>query len=170
MNFLKVFLLCVVITLSLTSYECPAADKKQIGWIEKARVHPGGLLFTAKMDTGARTSSINAQNIIEFERDGQAWVRFEIINNKQASATLELPLVREAVIKRHFGEKQSRYVVMLGICLGKVYKETEVTLVDRKGFLYAMLIGRSFLKNLFIVDTAQQFTVKPTCTPVKNDE
>ena len=61
-------------------------------------------------------------------------------------------------------------VVMLGICLGKVYKETEVTLVDRKGFLYAMLIGRSFLKNLFIVDTAQQFTVKPTCTPVKNDE
>lgn len=163
MNFPKISLLFLVCIMALTGHVCLAKDKKQVGWIEKTRVYPGELLFTAKMDTGARTSSINTQNIVEFERDGQAWVRFEIINNKQVSTNLELPLVREATIKRHFGKKQSRYVVMLGICLGNVYKETEVTLVDRKGFLYALLIGRSFLKNDFLIDTAQQFTVKPVC-------
>ena len=171
MNFPKAPLLCVIFIMTLISHECIAKDKKHIGWIEKTRVYPSELLFTAKMDTGARTSSINAQNITEIERNGQPWVRFEILNNKQSSSTLELPLVREATIKRHFGRKQRRYVVMLGICLGKVYKETEVTLVDRKGFLYAMLIGRSFLKNDFVVDTAQQFTVKPVCRkPEQQDE
>lgn len=171
MNFQKTSLLCVIVITTLISHECPAKDKKHIGWIEKAMVYPGELSFTAKMDTGARTSSINAQNIAEFEHNGQPWVRFEIVNNKQASSTIELPLVREATIKRHFGKKQHRYVVMLGICLGKVYKEAEVTLVDRKGFLYAMLIGRSFLKNDFVVDTAQQFTVKPVCRkPEQKDE
>jgi hypothetical protein len=157
--------------MALKNNECLAKEKKQIGWIEKTRIYPSELIFTAKMDTGARNSSINAHNIVEFERDGQTWVRFEIVNNKQISSIIELPLVREAIIKRHFGKKQQRYVVMLGICLGKIYKETEVTLVDRKGFLYAILIGRSFLKKDFVVDPAQQFTLKPICRiPNQEDE
>jgi len=87
---------------------------------------------------------------MEFERDGQTWVRFDVVNKKEERATIELPLLRQATIKRHFGKRQYRHVVMLGICLGSVYKETQVTLVDREGFLYDMLLGRSFLKGDFI--------------------
>lgn len=140
-----------------------AKDKTLIGWIEKVRVYPGDIEFKAKMDTGALTSSINAKNISEFERDGEAWVRFEIINKDNVSSTLELPLVREAKIKRHFGVAQKRHVVVLGVCLGKLYKETQVNLVDRHGFLYAMLIGRSFLRKDFAIDPSQQFTTSPKC-------
>ena len=140
-----------------------ASDKKEIGWIEKVRVYPGDIEFKAKMDTGALTSSINAKNINEFEKDGEEWVRFEIVNKNEVSSTVELPLVREATIKRHFGRKQKRHVVVFGICLGNIYKETEVTLVDRHGFIYAMLIGRRFLKNDFILDPSEQFTSSPKC-------
>jgi len=140
-----------------------ANDKKLIGWVEKVKVYPGGIEYRAKIDTGARNPSINARNIVEFERDGQPWVRFDLVSKKQARATLELPLVRQATIKRHFGKQQQRHVVMLGICLGGIYRETQVTLVDRTGFLYDLLLGRSFLKGEFIIDPSESFTSAPNC-------
>jgi len=148
-----------------------AKELKRIGWIENVRIFPGELQFKAKIDTGAYNSSINAKNIIEFERDGDTWVKFDIVNKNQISTTVELPLVKEVTVKRHFGKKQRRYAVMLGVCLGKTYKETQVSLVDRKGFLYKMLIGRNFLKGDFIIDPASQFTVSPRCSmPGAEDE
>lgn len=153
------FILLLILNPALTI----AKDKTQIGWVENVRVYPGDIEFKAKMDTGALTSSINAKNITEFEREGETWVRFEIVNKKGISSTIELPLVREAKIKRHFGKTQNRHVVLFGICLGKLYKETQVNLVDRHGFLYAMLIGRSFLRRDFIIDPAEQFTSSPKC-------
>jgi len=144
-------------------------DKVTIGWVEKIRIHPPELVFNAKVDTGARNSSIHAKNIVDFERDGETWVRFEVVNQKKERVTLELPLARQATIKRHFGKRQYRHVVMLGICLGDIYKETEVTLVDREGFLYDMLLGRSFLKGDFIIDISETFTSKPACVIPDNE-
>jgi Uncharacterized protein conserved in archaea len=144
-------------------------EKKLIGWVEKVRIYPSEMVFNAKIDTGARNSSINAQNIIEFERDDQTWVRFDVINKDKVRMTLELPLVREAKIKRHFGKSQQRHVVVMGVCLGPVYKQTEVTLIDREGFLYGMLIGRSFLKNRFIVNPSETFTTAPACKTSNNE-
>lgn len=140
-----------------------AKTRKVVGWVEKVKVYPGALEFKAKIDTGALTSSINAKNIIEFERDGETWVRFDVVNRNDMSMTIELPLAREVKIKRHFGKKQKRYVVRLAICLDGLYKKTEVSLVDRQGFVYAMLIGRSFLKKNFIIDPAATFTSSPEC-------
>ena len=51
----------------------------------------------------------------------------------------------------------------LGICLGNVYKEVEVNLEDRSKFNYQLLIGRSYLKNSFLVDASATFTLKPNC-------
>ena len=146
-----------------------AKEKKHIGWVENVRIFPSELQFKAKMDTGAYNSSINAKNIEEFERDGESWVRFDVVNKNKISTTLELPVVKEVTIKQHFGERQKRYAVMLGVCLGKTYKETQVSLVDREGFLYAMLIGRNFLRGKFVVDPAEQYTSSPRCSmPDKN--
>jgi hypothetical protein len=159
----------LVLFLALPAANVAGRDKSHIGWVENVKIYPGGREFKAKIDTGARNSSLHATNIVEFEREGNTWVRFEIIDKKQEHSTIELPLVREATIKRHFGRKQQRHVVVLGICLGKVYKETEVTLVDRGGFLYELLIGRSYLRKNFVVDPAAQFTVDPGCkVPEKN--
>lgn len=71
--------------------------------------------------------------------------------------------MRIAKIKRHFGRSQKRPVVQMGVCLGDVYQETEVNLVDRTGYNYQMLIGRRFLNDRFIVDPDLHFTLKPAC-------
>lgn len=149
--------------LLIVPFQSVAKEKKDIGWVENVRIFPSELQFKAKMDTGAYNSSINAKNIEEFERDGETWVRFNVVNKNKFSTTLELPVVKEVTIKQHFGERQKRYAVMLGICLGKTYKETQVSLVDREGFLYAMLIGRNFLRGNFVIDPAEQYTSSPRC-------
>ena len=61
---------------------------------------------------------------------------------------------------------QTRPVVVLGVCMGDMYKDIEVNLVDRKGFLYPVLIGRSFLKENIVVDATLTFTREPVCKGV----
>ncbi len=141
-----------------------AGQKKVVGWIEKVRIYPGGLTIRAKLDTGADNSSLDAANLTKFERDGRPWVRFDLDNHEGNRVTIERPLVREAIIKRHFHQGQKRPVVKIGVCLGRFYKETEVNLVDRTGFNYRMLIGRKFMEGAVIIDPAVKYTVEPQCS------
>ena len=66
-------------------------------------------------------------------------------------------------IKRHFGKKQLRPVVHIGLCLGSNYKITEVNLVDRSGFNYQLLVGREYLKSNSIVDPSVAYQKEPDC-------
>jgi hypothetical protein len=68
-----------------------------------------------------------------------------------------------AKIRRHFGEVQERMVVKLGVCLANTYKETEVTVVDRSGLTYPMLVGRDFLEGYFLVDPSVSNKTTPQC-------
>lgn len=136
---------------------------KRIGWVEMSRIHPGNMMFATKLDTGARSSSINAHDIEHFEKDGETWVRFQVKNRKGKMLTLERPLVRDVTIKRHGGKTEERPVVMLGICIGTTYVESEVSLRDRTGFLYPLLAGRTFMAGNFAIDPERKFTVDPEC-------
>jgi hypothetical protein len=140
-----------------------AGEKKVVGWIEKVRLSPGNFVVHAKLDTGAEYCSLDAANLTEFERQGAPWVRFDLTERDGRKITLERPLLRTATIKRHYGESQKRPVVKLGVCLGKIYQETEVNLVDRAGFQYRMLIGRKFMEGAVIIDPAARYTGEPEC-------
>ena len=162
---MKAFCLLFCLVLMAAIPAALKAEAKQIvGWIEKAKIFPGGLALTAKLDTGADNSSLDASQVTEFERDGETWVRFQVINDDGRTATLERKLVRTAAIKRHRGARQQRPVVRLGICVGNFYRETEVNLVDRTRFKYQLLVGRSFMQGQLVVDPAAAFTVAPRCT------
>jgi len=147
------------------------AEAKQIvGWIEKVRIYPGDLLIQAKLDTGAKTSSLNCDCMNFFERNGVEWVRFSLTNDDGAMVSLEREIYRNSRVKRHFGENQERPVVKLGLCLGNVYQEVEVNLVDRSGLNYQMLIGRTALQGHFAIDPAATYTTKPRCQGVPAGE
>jgi len=137
--------------------------KQVVGWVENVKVYPGGVTVKAKVDSGAKTSSLDCECITPFKRDGKDWLSFSVKNHKGDIVRLEKPVTRVARIKRHFGKEQKRYVVKLGICLGSIYREAEVTLVDRTGFNYSMLVGRNFLKEDFLIDPAVTFRNKPDC-------
>ncbi len=138
-----------------------------VGWLEKVRIDPSGIQLVAKMDTGAKHSSIRAEVLSTFKKEGQTWVRFEVWNKKGKRSVLERPLVRETLIKSRKGDYLKRPVVNLGICLGSIHKIVQVNLAPRSGFNYAMIIGRSFLREAFLVDAAAKFTIKTACPPME---
>jgi hypothetical protein len=139
------------------------SDRPVVGWIEHATIEPGHLRIRAKLDTGARTSSLNAPNYKVFDRDGEPWVKFSVTNREGQTVEFERQVVRSARIKRIMGPSQIRPVVILGICLAGLYGETEVNLVNRDGFNYQMLIGRRFLSRRVAVDPARTLTSRRAC-------
>lgn len=134
-----------------------------VGFTETVRLFPGDIEIRAKIDTGARTSSLHAEDIISFERDGRLWVKFHITNRDNRTQTYERPVVRHVKIKDLTGPALTRPVVMLGICIGDVFRVTEVNLSNRHGFNFQLLVGRRFMRQSLVVDPGRQFTREPRC-------
>jgi hypothetical protein len=134
------------------------------GWLERARLSPGEIILDAKLDSGARTSSLHAANLKQFKRDGKEWVAFDVTGNDGRAGRIERPLVRIARIKSALGTDEGRPTVTLGICIGSVYRVTDVNLVDRGGLSEPLLIGRRFLEGQLLVDAGRRHLLKPACT------
>lgn len=130
-----------------------------IGSVEHVSIDATGVRARARIDTGAKTSSIHAENVVEFERDGKTWVRFNFdAEEEQEPIVLERRVARRVLIKRHGFDSQRRYVVKLGISIGEIEEVIQVTLSDRSDFEFPVLIGRNFLTDNAIVDVSKQFT------------
>ena len=155
-------LLSSVVAFDVAAVEpSPVQEKVVMGWLETVFLLPAALPVTAKLDTGAKTSSVHARSVEHFTQQGKEWVRFRFQAERgDATITLERPLVRTAVIKERQSNSSTRDVVMLSVCKnGRVY-ETEFTLNDRSNFNYPILLGRSFLENVALVDAAETFLFK----------
>ena len=155
-------LAAVLCLLMLTAQ--PSRAQTLAGWVERARIEPTGLTLLAKLDTGAEHSSLDARDLQHFQKHGADWVRFRVSRPDGTSLEFERPVIRIARIKRIGGASQQRPVVMLEICVGNVRREAEVYLVDRSGFDYPLLLGRSFLGGNLIVDAARREQLAPDCS------
>lgn len=128
------------------------------GWREDIEVKgfPGKL--QAKLDSGALTSSIHAEEKEFFERDGKKWIRFlvkDMRKGKKISGRIEAPMVRVAKIKEPGGASVSREVVLLSFRLGDKKFRGEFTLNNRGNMLSPVLIGRSIIRDLGWVDVSR---------------
>ena len=156
------FLFSLVLFLSVQ--QVSATELTRAGWVEKAVLYPQGVVFHAKLDTGAKTSSLHASDPEFIFHDDKEWVRLSVTNRNIETVMIEAPVVRDVKIKRHFGDSQSRKVVLLDLCIGNVRKTEEVNLVDRSGLNYQLLIGRNFLKNDFLIDAGSTYLLSPECS------
>lgn len=139
-----------------------------VGWVDNAKIYPGGIQVHARMDSGAKTSSLRPDNTETFERNGEIWIRMRIADKKGRYRVFERPVVRFARIKQHTGTPERRPVIMLRICVGDVYKEVEATVVRRSEFNYPLLVGRNYLAGSFLIDSAHTYTTKPSCTVTRH--
>jgi hypothetical protein len=152
------------LVLILSEQRVFAAELSRAGWIEKAVLYPQGVVFHAKLDTGAKTSSLHASDPEFILRDGEEWVRLTVTNRKIETVMIEAPVVRNSKIKRHFGDRQVRKVILLDLCIGNVHKTVEVNLVDRTGLNYQLLVGRNFLKDALLIDSGSTYLLSPDCS------
>jgi hypothetical protein len=154
--------LVIILILSPAAY-----SREVIGWVENVGVSPLNVIVKAKIDTGANSSSLHCDCINKFIRDGESWVSLMLTDVDGKQFTVEKKLLRKVKVKRHFGDSQRRDVIRLGVCIGSHYEETDVSLVDRTGLNYSMLIGRKFLSGNFLVDPSATFASSPNCSDVE---
>ncbi|MDN3616991.1 ATP-dependent zinc protease [Vibrio gallaecicus] len=112
----------------------------------------------ARIDTGATTSSVSAVDIVPFERDGKDWVKFKIEHDGIKTAEISLPVERWVKIKQSSAdESQKRAVISTWIQIGDLKEKTEFTLADRTHLTYPLLMGRSFFRDVAVVDVGQKY-------------
>ena len=131
-----------------------------VGAVEWAKIQPAGLWIESRIDTGADTTSIHAENIQLVENDGKRYVRFVLIDAVTGNAhQQELRLRRRVLIKQSSGVDERRYVVRMWVMLGQIRSKIDVNLSDRTDFEYPLLIGRNFLMDNMIVDVSRHHTL-----------
>jgi hypothetical protein len=114
----------------------------------------------AKLDTGARTSSLHAFDLQEIERDGQRWVRFSIHpwqRSAEDAVTVELPVDDVRSVRSSTGHVQERYVVRMDLRLLDRTVSSEVTLSRRDEMGFRLLVGREALRHGFLVDSGRSY-------------
>jgi len=163
----RLLALPAALLLSLHTLPSLAADGTPLGWVERGKVLPEEVTVKFKLDTGALTSSMHAEDIEYFERDGDEWVRFDldlkdIERDKLVKSRIERKLHRELTV-RGAGGKEDRPVVLMKVCIGDRLLEEQFSLRDRNEMHYPVLLGRRTLEKLGPVDSARTFTTEPSC-------
>lgn len=133
-------------------------EKQVLGWKEWIKIGTKADVMRAKLDSGARTSSLHAENIEEFERDGREWVRFSMKDpgeDDAKSILVKAPVQRVARVKNTDGTIERRFVVELGFTVGERQFREEFNLNNRTGMTCPVLIGRNALRHLGYVDCSR---------------
>jgi hypothetical protein len=137
----------------------PAArrpDRPALGWREWITLPDWHVDYLkAKVDTGARTSSLHAFDLTWFERDESPWVRFEVHpwqRSTEGASPVEAPVVATREIRSSSGDIDRRPVVHTSLTVGGANFQAEITLTRRDEMGFRMLIGREAIRNRFVVD------------------
>lgn len=124
----------------------------------------------AKLDTGARTSTIHAYGITPFSRDGEEWVRFTVRpwqDSDDDEVAVECRVHDRRSVRSSTGHVQERYVVELKLVLMGQEVDAEFTLSKRDEMGFRMLIGREALRPRFAVVSGQSFLGGRAPRPVR---
>jgi hypothetical protein len=132
-----------------------------VGWREWLSLPElGAEWIKAKVDTGARSSSLHAFGIETDLRAGQTWVRFEIHpwqHSSRSPLVAEAPVLEFRDVKSSSGTVQHRPVIRTLLRLGAIERPIELTLTRRDEMGFRMLLGREALRGQFLVDPGRSF-------------
>lgn len=132
-----------------------------LGEVEHVTIDNISQVFDARIDTGAATSSLNAVDIEEFERNGKNWVRFHLAEGEivvDKDNWIEAPVLRYVKIRQSTNpDTERRAVVELWVKLGSIHEKAQFTLADRTQMSHAILLGREFIRDIALVDVSRKY-------------
>lgn len=137
------------------------SDKIVIGKEEWCGFPELGLPYIkARIDSGAKTSSLHAFNIHSFEEGGKKYVHFDIHpiqGNRKIIQSCRGLVVDKRDVKSSTGDKEKRHVIKTVLKLGSEKWEVEVTLTNRDAMGYRMLLGREAMRGNVLIDPDASF-------------
>jgi hypothetical protein len=149
----------------------PSDEPPVLGWREHVALPSWGVgRLRAKLDTGARTSALHVEDLEELaprtSEDGAAptpeLVRFHLLTGPRASprrVEVEAPIVGHTVIRDTRARPERRPIVRTRVVCGPLDREIEISLTDRTGMNFRLLLGRLALEGAAIVDPSRGFRV-----------
>ncbi|WP_298484942.1 30S ribosomal protein S6--L-glutamate ligase [uncultured Maribacter sp.] len=117
----------------------------------------------ARVDSGAKTSSIQATNIKVYSKGAEEWVKFDINplqENRSISIECDAKLVDRRMVKSSSGISEERLVIKTAVTLGKDVFEIELTLANRDTMEFRMLLGREAINQRFMVNSAENYLIQ----------
>lgn len=132
-----------------------------IGWREWIELPELGIeRIKAKIDTGARSSSLHAYDIRRFKRRGSSWARFKVHPLQKDHRTMveaEARVVGQRKVRASSGHQTLRWVIETEVVLGDHTWPIEITLIRRDEMGFRMLLGRQAVRGHFLVDPGRSF-------------
>lgn len=135
-----------------------------IGWRETIALPALGIAgMTAKIDTGARTSALHAEDLAPFERDGEHWIGFRVpLDDSRAWVECAAQIADQRSIKNTGGIAQIRYVIETTLMVGRHRWTIEVSLADRTEMTLSLILGRTAIRRRrVVVDPGRSFLAGP---------
>ena len=136
-------------------------EKVRVGWRELIDLPDWGIKgVRAKIDTGAKSSALHVEDVKELPHNQ---IEFHVVLNElKVRKKIVTKILKKAHVKSSSGVKTSRWYVETKLRMGKETRKVHVNLVSREEMSFRMLIGRSALKDKFLVDVSRSFLLERT--------
>lgn len=134
-------------------------DKQIWGWREKVTLllpkpFENTTQIQAKVDTGAKTSTLHAVKIEPFKRKNRKWIRVttQLLQKSKKEFSFEIPLKSTIEVTDSGGHTETRYMAVIKVQVGNLVFKTPVTFTNRSKMSYRMLLGRTAIRGRALVD------------------
>ncbi len=155
---MKVFFLTTLLLICFVNNEAHAQllkDKVLIGRVEWVEMPDLKIKLKARIDSGAKTTSLHAVNIEEVEQRGELFVKFQTVDAEGKTVEVVRKVDATQKVSNTAGFVSKRYVIKEKIKIGPVEREVLINLNNRTNMDYKFLVGRNILLGRFLVDVAR---------------
>lgn len=127
----------------------------------------GIFAIKAKVDTGARTSALHAEEVEVVGPASPPRVRFVVrplLEDPNVTVRCEADLVGARDVTSSSGERECRHIITTTLRVGSRAWQIELGLTNRDGLVHRMLLGRQAIKPGTLVDPARSFLLPKLST------
>ena len=117
----------------------------------------------ARVDSGAKTSSIQATEIKLIKKNDEDWVRFVVYplrKNSIIKVICNAKLIDKRSIKGSFGISEERLIIKTPVTIGEDTFDIELSLANRNTMEFKMLLGREAIANRYLINSGVQHMQK----------
>jgi len=120
----------------------------------------GAYGIEAKVDTGAFRTALHCERCDEVDLAGRRVLEAVFNLDGKGDQTFHFSQYQLRTIKNSFGQTERRYCVRLVVRIGRKKIRSDISLSNRSGMRYPVLIGRKTIGHKFVVDVSRVHTLR----------